>query len=83
MCSMGTIMRMDSYTPVIIIEGFLAFGVVLLLYYLHVREMRQIKAKREKLEAEQALRLDPHATDAPGVTKESGPETKQATPKVS
>ncbi|MGA0089434.1 MAG: hypothetical protein ACO3HS_01905 [Burkholderiaceae bacterium] len=80
---MGTIMRMDSYTPVIIIEGFLAFGVVLLLYYLHVREMRQIKAKKAKLEAEQALRLDPHAADAPGVTKESRPETKQATPKAS
>ena len=47
-------MRMDSYIPVIIIEGFLAFGVVLLLYFLHVREMRQIKAKKAKLEAEQA-----------------------------
>jgi hypothetical protein len=45
---MGTIMRMDSYTPVIVIEGFLAFGVVLLLYYLHVREMRQIKAKKSE-----------------------------------
>jgi hypothetical protein len=80
---MGTIMRMDSYTPVIIIEGLLVFGVVLLLYYLHAREMRQIKAKKAKLEAEQALRLDPHATDAPGVNKESGPGTKQATTKAS
>lgn len=76
-------MRMDSYTPVIIIEGFLAFGVVLLLYYLHVREMRQIKAKKAKLEAEQAVRLDPHATDAPGETKESGPGINQATTKAS
>ena len=43
-------MRMDSFTPVIVIEGFLAFGVVLLLYYLHAREMRQIKAKKALLE---------------------------------
>jgi hypothetical protein len=74
---------MDSYTPVIVIEGFLAFGVVLLLYYLHVREMRQIKAKKARIEAEQALRLDSCTTDAPGVTKESGPETKQAATKAS
>ena len=42
-------MRMDSYTPVIIIEGLLVFGVVLLLYYLHIREMRQIRAKKAQL----------------------------------
>jgi hypothetical protein len=48
-------MRMDSYTPVIIIEGFLAFGVVLLLYYLHAREMRQIRAKKAQHEREEAL----------------------------
>ncbi len=48
-------MRMDSYTPVIIIEGFLAFGVVLLLYYLHAREMKQIRAKKAQREREDAL----------------------------
>lgn len=41
---------MDGFTPIIIIEGFLGFGVVLLLYWMHRREMKAI-AKR-KAEAE-------------------------------
>ena len=37
---------MDGFTPIIIIEGFLGFGVVLLLYWMHRREMKAI-AKRK------------------------------------
>lgn len=62
-------MRMDSYTPVIIIEGFLAFGVVLLLYYLHAREMRQIRAKKAQREREEALA----AQEADSANKDSIP----------
>jgi hypothetical protein len=37
---------MDGFTPIIIIVGFLGFGVVLLLYWMHRREMKAI-AKRK------------------------------------
>ena len=37
---------MDGFTPIIIIEGFLGFGVVLLLYWMHRWEMKAI-AKRK------------------------------------
>ena len=58
-------MRMDSFTPVIVIEGFLAFGVVLLLYYLHVREMRQIKAKKALLEQDKTSNTNQKASSDP------------------
>ncbi len=71
-------MRMDSYTPVIIIEGLLVFGVVLLLYYLHIREMRQIRAKKAQLEREEALRqaAQPLASDAGSVESTKPPSEK-------
>jgi hypothetical protein len=62
---MVTIMRMDSFTPVIVIEGFLAFGVVLLLYFLHVREMRQIKAKKALLEQDKASKTNQRLSSGP------------------
>lgn len=65
-------MRMDSYTPVIIIEGFLAFGVVLLLYYLHAREMRQIRAKKAQRKREEAL-----------AAQEASPANEDSIPKKS
>ena len=37
---------MDGFTPIIVSEGFLGFGVVLLLYWMHRREMKAI-AKRK------------------------------------
>jgi hypothetical protein len=37
---------MDGFTPVIVIEGFLGLGVVLLLYVMHIREMRKIRAEK-------------------------------------
>ncbi|MFM1927978.1 MAG: hypothetical protein RIR28_561 [Pseudomonadota bacterium] len=46
---------MDGFTPIIIIEGFLGFGVVLLLYWMHRREMKAI-AKRK---AEAAPPMNP------------------------
>ena len=58
-------MRMDSFTPVIMIEGFLAFGVVLLLYLLHVREMRQIKAKKALLEQDKASNSNQKLSSVP------------------
>ena len=75
-------MRMDSYTPVIIIEGLLVFGVVLLLYYLHIREMRQIRAKKAQLESEEALRqAQALARDAGSVESGKPPsERASATP---
>ena len=70
-------MRMDSYTPVIIIEGLLVFGVVLLLYYLHIREMRQIRAKKAQLEREEALRqAQPLVSDAGSVESPKPPSEK-------
>ena len=70
-------MRMDSFTPVIIIEGLLVFGVVLLLYYLHIREMRQIRAKKAQLEREEALRqAQPLASDAGSVESSKPPSEK-------
>ena len=62
---MVTIMRMDSFTPVIVIEGFLAFGVVLLLYLLHVREMRQIKAKKALLEQDKTSNTNQRLSSGP------------------
>lgn len=48
---------MDGFTPVIVIEGFLGLGVVLLLYGLHMREMKKIRAeKQEKEEKEEKAR---------------------------
>jgi predicted lipid-binding transport protein (Tim44 family) len=69
---------MDSYTPVIIIEGLLVFGVVLLLYYLHIREMRQIRAKKAQFEREEALRqAQPLASD-PGSVESTKPPSEKA-----
>jgi hypothetical protein len=46
---------MDDFAPVIVIEGLLAFGGVLLLYWMHVREMRKIREdKARKARAEKA-----------------------------
>ena len=39
---------MEGFTPVIIIEGFLGLGVVVLLYVLHLREMKKIRAERAR-----------------------------------
>ncbi len=77
---MGTIMRMDSYTPVIIIEGFLAFGVVLLLYYLHAREMRQIRVKKEQREREEALAAQEAGLANEGSIPPRSPTDLQAKP---
>ncbi len=42
----------DSFTPVIIIEGFLGLGVVLWLYMSHQREMKRIRQdKADKAKA--------------------------------
>jgi hypothetical protein len=61
-------MRMDSFTPVIVIEGFLAFGVVLLLYYLHVREMRQMKAKKALREQDKASNTNQKVSSDPNAS---------------
>ena len=53
---------MDGFTPIIIIEGFLGFGVVLLLYWMHRREMKAI-AKR-KAEADPPMNPLVAARDA-------------------
>jgi flagellar biosynthesis/type III secretory pathway M-ring protein FliF/YscJ len=45
---------MDGFTPVIVIEGFLGLGVVLLLYWLHMREMKKIRAEKKEKARKQA-----------------------------
>jgi len=45
---------MDGFAPVIVIEGFLGLGVVLLLYWLHLREMKQIRAERARRAAQES-----------------------------
>lgn len=53
---------MDGFTPVIVIEGFLGLGVVLLLYGLHIREMKKIRAEKARKQA--ALEAhQPHANE--------------------
>jgi len=37
---------MSDFAPVIVIEGLLAFGGVLLLYWLHLREMKKIREQK-------------------------------------
>jgi cbb3-type cytochrome oxidase subunit 3 len=39
---------MSDFAPVIVIEGLLAFGGVLVLYWLHLREMRKIREDKAK-----------------------------------
>ena len=41
---------MDGFTPIIIIEGFLGFGVVLLLYWMHRREMKAIAKRKAEVD---------------------------------
>lgn len=41
---------MDGFGPIIVIEGFLGFGVVFLIYWMHRREMKALaKQKSEGL----------------------------------
>lgn len=64
---------MDGFAPVIVIEGFLGLGVVLLLYVLHIREMRKIRAeKARKAALESAGDAAPKETcsDRPGQNAE-------------
>jgi hypothetical protein len=65
---------MDGFTPVIVIEGFLGLGVVLLLYGLHIREMKKIRAEKARKQAElDALQAHGNETpaDAMGLTAQS------------
>ncbi|CAM8640015.1 hypothetical protein MCEMSEM47_00986 [Burkholderiales bacterium] len=39
---------MSDFAPVIVIEGLLAFGGVLLLYWMHLREMKKIRQDKER-----------------------------------
>lgn len=75
-------MRMDSFTPVIIIEGLLVFGVVLLLYYLHIREMRQIRAKKAQLEQDKALGQAQSSGSDAGPGESSSPTGEKASSAV-
>lgn len=49
---------MDGFAPVIVIEGFLGLGVVLLLYWLHMREMKQIRAEKARRAAQESAPPD-------------------------
>jgi len=49
---------MDGFAPVIVIEGFLGLGVVLLLYWLHLREMKQIRAEKARRAAQESAPPD-------------------------
>ncbi len=75
-------MRMDSFTPVIIIEGLLVFGVVLLLYYLHIREMRQIRAKKAQLEQDKALSQAQSSGSDAGPVESNSPTGEKASSAV-
>lgn len=59
---------MDGFTPVIVIEGFLGLGVVLLLYWLHIREMKQIRAEKARRAAKESAAVEPPAAPAGEVT---------------
>ena len=37
---------MDGFTPIIVIEGFLGFGVVFLIYWMHRREMKSLAKQK-------------------------------------
>lgn len=37
---------MDGFTPIIVIEGFLGFGVVFLIYWMHRREMKALAKQK-------------------------------------
>lgn len=65
---MGHSVSMDGFAPVIVIEGFLGLGVVLLLYVLHIREMKKIRAEKARKEAE-AKAADSHANETPADTE--------------
>jgi hypothetical protein len=45
---------MSDFAPVIVIEGLLAFGGVLVLYWMHLREMRKIREEKERRAREDA-----------------------------
>ena len=49
---------MDGFAPVIVIEGFLGLGVVLLLYWLHLREMKQTRAEKARRAAQESATAD-------------------------
>jgi len=62
---------MDGFAPVIVIEGFLGLGVVLLLYLLHIREMKKIRTEKARKEAEAKARAkaaESHANETPADT---------------
>lgn len=55
---------MSDFAPVIVIEGLLAFGGVLVLYWLHLREMRKIREeKAERARSAQAQGAAPTQSD--------------------
>jgi hypothetical protein len=67
---------MDGFAPVIVIEGFLGLGVVLLLYVLHIREMKKIRAEKARKEAEAKATVmatekaaESHANETPADTE--------------
>ena len=55
---------MDGFAPVIVIEGFLGLGVVLLLYWLHLREMKKIRAEKARRAAQESATSDLPSTSA-------------------
>nr|UOZ97338.1 hypothetical protein NCPCFENI_01258 [Cupriavidus sp.] len=65
---MGHSVSMDGFAPVIVIEGFLGLGVVLLLYGLHIREMKKIRAEKARKEAE-AKAAESHANETSADTE--------------
>jgi hypothetical protein len=63
---------MDGFAPVIVIEGFLGLGVVLLLYWLHMREMKQIRAEKARRAAQEPASDNPASPTAPNATTPRG-----------